>query len=175
MDDFDRLRLRAHDTLRSEAFENLTPQQINDMDLTTYARLTGRLAPAEAVHAARRAAEQQEQAAPTPQLPDSAFTEHIEPQGQTLEELALTDDAAFLAWRQNRARGGEGVGIFSGMGSQSAEYRDAAARQAGRTGYSVSNVQEAPQLTGRYVRQEQPDPRSAQARLSNQANLWQGR
>ena len=27
MDDFDRLRLRAHDTLRSEAFENLTPSR----------------------------------------------------------------------------------------------------------------------------------------------------
>jgi hypothetical protein len=82
-------------------------------------------------------------------------------------------DEYFLAWRQNRVSDGEGRGIFDSVGSQSAAYRQATARQAGRTAYSQGNVVEPPRIEGRYVRQDDMrDTRSAAQRFSTPGNAF---
>lgn len=153
-------------TLR-EAFHDLTPQQINDMSLSEFAAKTGRPKP---IQAALQALDAQSEQVHTP---EPVFTETV----ASPEPQALDPDSPeyFHAWRAQRALGGEGVGIFSGMGSQSQEYRSAAARQAGRTGWATSNTVESPKLINRYVNHDaQRDIRTAAERLSNAANLWQG-
>lgn len=60
--------------------------------------------------------------------------------GISLEEAALTDPAAFAQWRASRKSSGENVGIFSGVVSNTAEYRQAAAARAGRNALVQSNV-----------------------------------
>lgn len=151
----------------------MTLDQVLKLDMGEYARLSGRPTPAQAALAALNEQEHQEPPAP---LPGTAFTQQAvpEPQGVPLEELALTDDQAFLAWRQQRQSGGEGVGIFSGVGSRSEEYRAAAARHAGRTGYG-REVHPEP-LTGRQVRQgDAIDQRSARDRFYTLGNSFGGR
>ena len=154
----------------------LTMAEIASLPLPELARLSGRPTPAEAAIAAFKAqrAQVQPQASAAsqsaPQPPESA------PQGRPLEELALTDDAAFRQWRAQRASGGENKGIFDSVGSQSGEYRAAARRQSGRTGWVNSNVVEPPRIEGRYLRHDDRiDQRSAAERFSNQATMWQGR
>lgn len=165
--------------LRAREIEELTGLSLAEqasMPLDEWSRLTHGKTPAQAALAAINAQEHQE---PPAALPDTAFTQQAvpEPEGRTLEELALTDDDAWLAWRANRVSGGEGKGLLDSVGgSQSAEFRSAGRKHAGRTGWSTSNVTEPPRIEGRYVRHDnQLDHRSAQARLSNQANMWQGR
>ncbi|MGH3401878.1 MAG: hypothetical protein ACRDRJ_05050 [Streptosporangiaceae bacterium] len=69
----------------------------------------------------------------------------------------------------------EGRGIFDSVSSQSAEYRNAARVQAGRTGWSVSNVVESPRINRVFLDQdEHRDTRTAAERLSNPSNMWQG-
>ena len=174
MDDFDRMRLAAHDIARSEAFENLSAQDINRMDMATFSRLTGRLAPAETVHAARRAAEQEPPAVPQT-APKVTQAPEDQPPGIDLANMDMETYAALrgqLGIGQGRQ---EGRGIFHSVGSQSQEYRDAARRQTGRTAYSQSNITPAPSLTGRQERQsDRLDHRPPHQRLSNQATMWQG-
>jgi hypothetical protein len=166
----DPTRMLAYQRL---ADTGLSARELLEMDMDAYARATGRLTPTQAALQALGNQEVPPSSQTAPQAPDSVFTETVagpEPQG-------LDPDSAeyFRAWRAQRARGGEGIGIFSGMGSQSQEYRTAAARQAGRTGWSTSNTVESPKLTNRYVNHDaQRDTRTAAERLSNAANLWQG-
>lgn len=62
------------------------------------------------------------------------------------------NEADFMAWRSQRTRGGEGVGIFDSVSSQSETYRAAAALQTGRTMYSQGNVQEGARAdAGKYL------------------------
>lgn len=154
----------------------MTLDQVLKLDMNDYARLSGRPTP---VAAALSAVNVQEHQEPPAALPDEAFTQQAvpEPPGRTLEELALTNDDAWLAWRANRVSGGEGKGLLDSVGgSQSAEFRSAGRKHAGRTGWSTSNVTEPPRIEGRYLRHDdQLDHRSAAERLSNAANLWQGR
>lgn len=169
LSEFERARLDAHEAANRAAELGLTAQDIRDMPFDAYNRLfhPGRPTPAQAALQALDA-----QAVPAA-LPDSAFTQQAvpEPPGRTLEEVALTDDA-FLQWRSQRQSGGEGRGIFDSVSSQSAEYRAAAARHAGRHGWVSSNVVEPPRLVGRQERQGDMIDHRTQ-RLSNQANMWQ--
>ena len=152
----------------------LTPAELLALPMDEYARVTGRLTPTEAALQAINAERAQAPQAP-PQAPDSAFTQTVEtPQG-----IDPDSDEYFLAWRQERMRNsgsGEGIGVFSGTGSRSEAYRDAARKHAGRTALGNAHVVESPRLTNRYIRQDdQLDHRSAVERLSNAATLWQGR
>jgi hypothetical protein len=77
----------------------------------------------------------------------------------------------FHAWRSQRVSGGEGKGIFDSVGSRSEEYRSAARRQAGRTGWVNSNVIEPPRIEGRYLRHDDRlDRRSTAERFSTPGN-----
>jgi hypothetical protein len=152
---------------RIMAETGLSAWELAEMDMDAYARATGRPTPTQAALAAINAQHDE------PQPVGPVFIETVtspEPRG-----IDPDSDEAFLAWRASRTSGGEGIGIFSGMGSQAQEYRSAAARQAGRTGWSTSNTVESPKLTNRYVNHDaQRDTRTAAERLSNAANLWQG-
>ncbi len=174
MSDFYAAQLRAQQVMHETG---LSLQQLAEMPLGEWSRLMHGQTPAQAAIAAyNREQDAREHAQPqAPAVPPSAQADA--PQGRTLEELALNDHDAFLQWRQNRASGGgENKGIFDSVSSQSAEYRSAARRQAGRTGWANSNVVEPPRIEGRYVRQDDMiDHRPSHQRLSNAANLWQGR
>jgi hypothetical protein len=141
----------------------LSARELLEMDMSEYARATGRATP---VQAALRALDAQHE---EPQPVEPVFSETVtspEPQG-----LDPDSPDYFLAWRQNRASGGEGVGIFSGMGSQSAEYRSSARKHAGRTALGNANVVEAPKLTGRQERQgDMIDPRTRAERFGTPGN-----
>jgi hypothetical protein len=146
----------------------LSMAEIASLSLDQFARLSGRPTPAEAARAAFEAQHEQVQAqAPavpqsTPQPPDS------QPQG-----LDPDSPEFFHAWRAQRVSGGEGRGIFDSVGSQSAEYRSAARKHAGRTGYGHEVHAVVPRA---FVRQDDRlDHRSASARFSNQSTMWQGR
>jgi hypothetical protein len=97
----------------------LTPAEILQLNMGEYARLSNRPAPAESAVAAL----DREYAASAPQGQDQppapAQEAQQPPQG-------ITDDQ-FIAWRQNRVSGGEGVGILNQAGQV------AARNQAGRT------------------------------------------
>jgi hypothetical protein len=115
-----------------EALSDLSAQQINAMPMSEYARLTGRENPATAAH--RSLYDEPARPVPTHAVPPVAVAS--EPAGRPFEELANDGgEEGFLAWRGQRKSGGEGVGIFASVGSQSQEYRDAAGRQTGRTAY----------------------------------------
>lgn len=150
---------------RLMAETGLTAREINELDMQEYARLTGRQTPAEAaiqtLDAAYPASAPQGQEQP----PVPAQEPQQPPQGITDEE--------FLMWRAGRARGGEGVGVFGGAGSRSAEYAEGVRRHAGRGALSSANVTEAPRLTGRYVRQDDlRDTRSAAQRFTLPGNAF---
>jgi hypothetical protein len=143
----------------------MSAADVASLSLDEWARLSGRPTPAEAARAACEAQhETQAPAAPqiTPQPPESA------PQG-----LDPDSPEFFHAWRAQRTRGGEGQGIFDSVGSQSQEYRTAAARQAGRTGWANSNVVEPPRIERAFVNHDDRlDHRSAADRFTLPSNAF---
>jgi hypothetical protein len=151
----------------------MTLDEVLKLDMDAYARLSGRPTPTRAALATLNAQAPQTTPEPPAALPDTAFTQQAvpAPQGRTLEELALTDDNAWLAWRQNRARGGENIGIFGNAGS----WADAARAKAGRSAMGgTRNTIEAPRIEGRYLDHDaQRDMRSAGARFSTPGNSFQ--
>jgi hypothetical protein len=109
-----------------ESFEDLSAQDINRMSYAEWAARTGRLTPAESAVAALDAAYQ----APAPQGQQQPPAPVQEPQSVP---QGITDDE-FLAWRANRARGGEGRGIFDSVSRDEAVAGVRA--NSGRTAYS---------------------------------------
>lgn len=143
----------------------LSADQILRMDMQEYARLTGRQSPARAATQTLDA----EYEAPAPQGQEQP------PAGVQEPPQGIDPNSAeyFLAWRQNRARGGEGRGIFDSVGSRSDEYTAAVRAQSGRTMYGQSNVVEPPRLEGRFVNHdEQRDNRTAAQRFSTPGNAF---
>jgi hypothetical protein len=105
-------------------------------------------------------------AAPAQGAPDAPQQPARAPEG-------IDPDSAehFHAWRAQRARGGEGVGIFDSVDSRSDAYAAAVRSQAGRGALSNANVREAPRLTGRYLDHDaQRDTRTTAQRLSTPGN-----
>ena len=161
----------AHTMLNTQRLQEetgLTPAQILALPSDEYARLTGRLSmsqiAAQAAGTEPPGTPRQEPApaetAPQPQPPEA---QGIDPSSQEY----------FLAWRAQRVSGGEGKGIFDSIGSRSEEYTAAARGQAGRTGWTTSNVVESPRLERRYARPDvQPDTRPAMQRFSTPGNSY---
>lgn len=147
-----------------ESFEDLSPAQISRMSFEQYARATGRQTATESAIQALDASYEP---------PEGATAVPAPPQSQPPADAGqgITDEQ-FLAWRSQRARGGEGRGIFDGVGSQSDAYTAADRQQAGRGGLSTANVVEPPRLTGRYVRQDDMrDTRPASQRFSTPGSV----
>jgi hypothetical protein len=116
-------------------FEEVTADEINRMSPAEYARMTGRsLIPSVSTINAL--------AAQAPVVPAPVVQEETpEPQG-----LDPNSHEYFLAWRAQRTRGGEGVGIFDGVSSKSEAYNNAARAQSGRTALNESNVIPSPRI-----------------------------
>jgi hypothetical protein len=157
--------------LRAREIEEQTGLSLADqakMPLDEWGRLAYGKTPAQAALAAVNAEHEE------PQPVEPVFTETA----TSPEPVGIDPDSPefFHAWRKNRVSGGEGKGIFDSINSQSEEFRSAGRKHAGRTAWSTSNVVEPPRIEGRYLRHDdQLDHRSARERLSNAANLWQGR
>jgi hypothetical protein len=142
-------------------FEDMSAQDINRMSMADYGRLTGRQTIGEIAPSAPPAPTTQQAPAPA-QRPTRA------PEG-----IAPGSAEYFHAWRAQRARGGEGVGIFDSVDSRSSAYAAAVRAQAGRGALSNSNVIEAPQLTGRYPHHDAlRDTRTAAQRFSTPGNAF---
>jgi len=151
-----------------ESFEDLSPAQINALSVEEWAARTNRQTPAQAAIAALDAVH----GASVPTAPQQSPAPAQEPQ-QPPQGIDPNSDEYFHAWRQSRARGGEGRGIFDSIGSRSDEYTVAVRQQAGRTAYSQGNVVEPPRLTDRYVHQDDMrDIRSAAQRFSTPGNAF---
>jgi hypothetical protein len=111
----------------------LSAAELAAMPLDEYARLSGRQTPTEAALQAldrdyEVSATQDQEQPPAP--------------ADAPQDLDPNSDDYFLAWRSQRARGGEGRGIFDGVDSHSDEYTAAVRQQAGRTAYSQGNVEQ---------------------------------
>jgi hypothetical protein len=106
-----------------EAAGDLSAAEIDRMPMAEYARLRERagLDPVDPFATAYSQYEPEHQRQDQPPAPEG-----IDP----------NSDEYFLAWRSQRARGGEGKGIFDSVGSQSDVYTNAVRQQAGRTAYS---------------------------------------
>jgi hypothetical protein len=118
----------------SDNFRDLSADEVRAMSWAEYCRRTGRdKTPAQMALAAYEA-QPETQSAPgatrsTPETRNVSAGDSEPAQGMTEEEM-------FHKWRAQRVRGGEGQGLFSGLGgSQSDAYRDAAARHTGRTAF----------------------------------------
>lgn len=105
-----------------EAFEDLSAAEINALPMAEYARLTGR-----SLHGRPARPATGDTSPATPNVPAA------------VSEAAPGIDFNDLPYEEQRRIAGIGqhvdTGIFGGVLSGSAEYRDAAARHAGRTGY----------------------------------------
>lgn len=142
----------------------LTAADILKLDADEYARLTDRPTVGEIAAQAHGYApgRPREEHVPQQPTPDPA------PQG-----IDPSSDEYFHAWRANRTRGGEGVGVFDSVSSQSDQYRAATRAQSGRTALAGNNVVESPRLEGRFVRQDDTrDARSAAQRLATPGNAF---
>lgn len=131
----------------------LSAADILKLDMDKYAKLSQRPTPAQAALEALGYAD--ESPAPAPQQAPAGEPEPVQEQPQSLDP---DSPEYFHAWRANRARGGEGKGIFDSVGSRSDAYTAAVRQQAGRTAYSQGNVTEAPKLdmSGRWARADLP-------------------
>jgi hypothetical protein len=163
LSNFDQMRLAAHDIGRSEAFENLSPQEINAMPMSEYAKLTGRSLKITAEPVAE----------PPAALPDTAFTQQAvpAPQGIDVNSLSIEQYAALrgqLGIGQSRQ---EGIGILNQSGQSWAE---AARQQPGRSGWQNKNVTPAPALTGRQVAAPATDNRTRAERFTFPGSAYQG-
>lgn len=119
---------------RLMAETGLTARELAEMDMDSYARLSKRPTPVEAALEALGYADKPGTPAPAPasqQAPGAPQPPADAPQG-----LDPNSPEYFHAWRQNRARGGEGKGIFDSVGSRSDAYANAVRQQAGRTAMS---------------------------------------
>jgi hypothetical protein len=172
MTDFWTAQLRARQVMDETG---LSLQQLAEMPLDEFARLTRGQTPAEAAIAAyNREQDIQEQAQPqapaapqgAPEPPESA-TQGVSVADMTMEQYAL--------FRQQAGVGGREYGV--GLLNQSGSWANAARAKAGRSAMAGNrNTVESPRLEGRYVRQDDMiDHRPSHQRLSNAANLWQGR
>jgi hypothetical protein len=158
--------LAAQRLTNAYELSDLSPQEINRLSVTDYARIRESaglpgIDPYSDAYAKYEASAPQGQEQPSVpvQEPQSA------PQG-----IDPDSDEFFLAWRQNRARGGEGIGIMNQSGQSWAE---AARRQPGRSSWQNANVVEPPRLEGRYVRQDDMrDTRPAAERFSTPGNAF---
>lgn len=147
----------------------LSFRELAEMDMTEYARVTGRPTPVEAAIAAldtQHAANQTPQTPrPSPAVPDA---------GQPVDISSLSVDE-YAALRDQFGVHGqrEGRGIFDSVGSQSQVYRDAVRAQSGRTALNNTRVVEPPRLEGRFVRQDDiRDARAAAQRFSTPGNAF---
>ena len=155
----------------------LSVRELLDMDMSEFARLTGRETPSQV--AARVAAELY----PQPAQPQVPVTESYSAESALLPgpespgvDAAPIDMKAYSAFRHQIGldKAGQDQGIFGSTGSQSETYRSAAHAHSGRTALSNINVTEAPKLTGRYVRQDDHrDTRSAAERFGTPGNSFQ--
>lgn len=137
----------------------LTPAELLALPLDEYARVTGRATPVQAALRALGAQQPPHAPQPAPEAPQPAGVE-------------VNSDEFFHLWRAQRSSGGEGRGIFDSVGSQSQEYRDAAAKHAGRTAMAGREVHAAvPRV---FVPEPERDQRSAAQRFSTPGNSYQG-
>jgi hypothetical protein len=155
-----------------ETFGDLSPAEINALDMADYAARTGRNLGVTAEVAGsvppgtpRQSPEQ------TPGMPAPAPQQ---PQGIDVGSMSM-EQYAQLRGQLGVGRGQkEGRGIFDSVGSRSDEFTNAGRVQAGRTAWSTSNVTESPRLERRYVREEQPPTyQSAQERFMTPGNAFQ--
>ena len=177
---FSEMQVRAHRDANRAAELGLTAQDIAAMPAAEFNRMFGynRPTPAQAARAALEAQYAAQSATETPAEPTAAPTPApASPAApDPFEGLDPGSAEYFLAWRAQRPSGGEGRGIFDSVSSRSAEYQAAARKQAGRTGWANSNVVEPPRIGRAFINHDDRlDHRSAADRLSNQANMWQGR
>jgi hypothetical protein len=126
---------------RIMAETGMSADDVLKLSADEYARLTHRETATEA--ATRTLGYAGEPAAPTsPSAPQSGPQANADaPQG-----LDPNSPEYFHAWRQSRARGGEGRGIFDSVNSHSDAYTAAVRQQAGRTAYSQGNVEPAARI-----------------------------
>lgn len=151
-----------------EAFEDMSAADINRMDMSTYARLTGRATLGYAVA-------QVVETAP-PGMPRQAVPAQIVPQAPTPEgidfaNLSMSDYAALRGQLGIGHRGEYGRGALDG--GSTADWVQAAQRKPGRSAWQGRNVVEGPRLEGRFLRQdEQRDSRSLAERFSTPGNSF---
>jgi hypothetical protein len=121
-----------------EALSDLSAQEINALSFEEWARRTGQPTLGQ-IAAQSTAYADTEARSGVPTGGYSLPSNSAAPQAGPGLAQGITD-AEFLQWRSQRGSQGEGVGIFSGVMSNSAEYRQAAGRQAGRNAMITSNV-----------------------------------
>jgi hypothetical protein len=165
MTPFQQAELRAYEMQNRAAELGLTAQDIRSMDFDEYCRLFD--------HSETPTQSALRALGITPTVPAPALESAQEPPAP--EPPAVDPNVDFLAWRASRARGGEGVGLFSSVGSQSAEYVAAVRAHSGRTALNERGVVAPPRLEGRTVlkQDDRLDHRSAADRFSNPSNIWQ--
>jgi hypothetical protein len=140
------------------------------MPLDEWARLAYGQTPAQAAIAAldARSVGSAPSAAPAQGAPDA-----LQHPARAPQSIDPNSAEYFHAWRAQRARGGEGVGIFDSVDSRSDAYATAVRAQAGRGALSNSNVTEAPRLTGRYLDHDTlRDTRTPAQRFSTPGNAF---
>ena len=156
----------------TETFSGFTAHEIATMPLDEFARLAGRQTISQAATQAfgtEPPGRLRQEPAPAQTVPQAPAPE---PQGIDVTALSM-DEYIQLRGQLGVGRSQqEGKGIFDSVGSRSDEYTAAVRGQAGRTGWTTSNVVESPRLERRYARQEQPDTRPAAQRFSNPSNAF---
>jgi hypothetical protein len=151
----------------------MTLDQILALPADEYARLTGR--PTVGQLAAqvyddvpgtpRRDAPETSQAAAQPSA--------LASQGVDVSGMDMADYAAMRGQLGMGISRKENRGIFDSVSSRSAEYASAVRVQAGRTGWSTSNVVESPQVNRVYTKPDTHlDTRSAVERFSTPGNSF---
>jgi hypothetical protein len=148
----------------------LSPAELLALPMDEYARVTGRATPAEA---ALQTLDMQIPGIPRQEPPAAPQAPENAPQGVDLNSLSMSEYATLRGWLGIGRTRQEGRGILNQSGQSWAE---AARQQLGRSSWQGRNVIESPKLAGRQMRQgDMLDTRTAAQRLSNPANLWQGR
>jgi len=149
----------------AEAFSDMSAQDINRMDMATFARLTNRATPTQAAVSYLDAQHERTQP-PAPAAPQTAVDT---PQG-------LDPDSAefFHAWRAQRGLDRTDAGMFGSISSRSEEYTSAVRAQSGRHALSNANVVQPPRLEGRTIlkQDDRLDPRSAAQRFGSPSNAF---
>ena len=123
-----------------EAFSDLSEQELNNLTYAEWARRTGQPTLGQIASQSTACADAGARSGapagnPTPSNSGALQAPYEAAPGLSLEEYALQSPEGFAEWRAQRKSSGENVGIFSGVMSSTAEYQQAAARHAGRTGY----------------------------------------
>jgi hypothetical protein len=146
------VELRAY---RIMAETGLSARELAEMDMDSYARLTGRQTPAQAAIAALDA--QSGQAQPqAPQQPPAPLQEPQEqPQGIDLASMSMEQYGGLRG--QLGVTGREyGTGIMNSAGGTDA-WVEAAQRKAGRHGWQAGNVEGPAQPdSGKYLQRNEP-------------------